>query len=217
MAQPDHLFDLLRGAAGNVSRETFDRLTAFEARFRQWNARINLVSASTLDEFWVRHVIDSAQLLKIAPEGAQQWLDLGSGGGFPGLILAFLIPQGSRIAMVESNRKKAAFLSAIAGEFHLPADVHAIRIEDAPQRIRRADIVTARALAGLPLLLQLAAPWLQDGATGLFHKGRDYRKEIDESTRLWRFDLLEHGSKTDPESVVLEIRNLQQVPEIAES
>lgn len=217
MALPDPRYDLLGNAAGNVSRETFDRLTIFETRFRQWNSRINLVSASTLDNFWSRHVVDSAQLLALAPNDARQWVDLGSGGGFPGLVLAFLLPQGSRIAMVESNRKKAGFLSAMAGEFHLPADVFAMRIEDAPTRVRSADVVTARALASLPLLLELAAPWLTRGAVGLFHKGRDYRKEVAESARFWRSDLIEHASKTDPESVILEIRNLQQVPEIAES
>lgn len=217
VALPDKRYEQLRSAAGDVSRETFERLATFESRFRQWNARINLVADSTLDQFWLRHIVDSAQLIKLAPPQSRQWVDLGSGGGFPGLILAFLIQDGARIALVESNRKKAGFLSAIAGEFKLPADIHAIRIEDASERIRQADIVTARALAGLPTLLGLALPWLGNGATGLFHKGRDYRMELDESTRLWRFDLVEHVSNADPESVVLAISKLQRVVQGKES
>lgn len=210
MVQPDARLDALQRVCGNVSRETFHRLEAFEARFRQWNARINLVSASTLDDFWHRHVVDSAQLLQFAPEHTRQWLDLGSGGGFPGLVIAFLLPRG-RIAMVESNRKKAAFLSAIVGEFGLPADVYAVRIEDAPVRIEFADVVSARALAPLPDLLSLSAPWLASRATGLFHKGRDYRLEVAESARLWQFDLVEHASATDEEAVILQVNQLRPV------
>lgn len=217
VAQPDLRYDQLLAAAENVSRETFERLVAFEARFRQWNSRINLVASSTLDDFWSRHVVDSAQLIGLAPPAARRWLDLGSGGGFPGLILAFLIGAGSRIALVESNRKKAAFLSSITGEFGLPADVYAIRIEDAASRVGRADVVTARALAGLPALLDLASPWLANGARALLHKGRDYRVELEESARLWRFDLLEHASKTEPDSVILAISNLQRVRQGRES
>lgn len=207
MAPPDDRYEILLQAAGNVSRETFDRLLQFEARFRQWNARINLASASTLDELWTRHIVDSAQLLKLSPN-ADQWLDIGSGGGFPGIVLALLLQQG-RITLVESNRKKAGFLSAMVGEFSLPAEVLAVRIEDAPAHVQRADIVTARALASLPLLLGLAAPWLTSGTRGLFHKGRDYRAEVAESARLWQFDLVEHVSVTDEQAVILQVDQLR--------
>ena len=203
-------FDLLRKATGeNVSRETFDRLTRFEQRFRAWNERINLVAASTLNDLWARHIVDSAQLFGLAPQ-ARLWLDLGSGGGFPGLVVAFLLQQESAgtIQLVESNRKKAAFLQASIGEFDLPARVHAIRIEDAIGRVSQPAIVTARALANLDRLLSLTAPWLLGGARGLFHKGRDYRAEIEESAHNWRFDLIEHRSVVDTESGIFEISAL---------
>lgn len=216
MAQPDSRYDLLRAAAGDVSRETFHRLVEFEARFRHWNTRINLVSASTLDDFWRRHVVDSAQLVSLAPPNVKRWVDLGSGGGFPGLIIGFLIKQG-RIALVESNRKKAGFLGAMAGEFDLPVDVLAVRIEDAPERIPAADVVSARALAALPALLDLASPWLTEDATGLFHKGRDYRAEVAESTRRWRYDLVEHVSVTDEQAVILQVNQLHAVATGSES
>ncbi len=203
-------FTRLQELAGTVSRETYDRLVAFEQMFQKWSRRINLSANSTLDDVWSRHILDSAQLAKLAPQ-ATNWLDLGSGGGFPGLILAFLMaerPGGGRVDLVESNRKKTGFLNAVVGEFGLPATVHARRVEDLYSALRQPQIVTARALAPLPMLLSLTSPWLSNGAIGLFHKGRDYRQEVQESLNDWRFDLLEHPSKVDPEGVVLEIRDL---------
>jgi 16S rRNA (guanine527-N7)-methyltransferase len=202
-------FDELRRIAGPVSRETFERLVAFEALFQKWARRINLSAPSTLGDVWSRHILDSAQLLRLAPE-AQRWLDLGSGGGFPGLVVAILLAerQGSHVDLVESNRKKTAFLQSVIGQFSLPARVHALRIDNVHASIGAPDVITARALAPLPDLLGLAEPWLSAGATGLFHKGRDYRSEIEESAHQWRFDLLEHRSMIDPQSVILEIRDL---------
>jgi 16S rRNA (guanine527-N7)-methyltransferase len=202
-------FDELCRISGPVSRETFERLVAFEALFQKWARRINLSAPSTLSDVWSRHILDSAQLLRIAPE-AQRWLDLGSGGGFPGLVMAILLAErpATHVDLVESNRKKAAFLQSVIGQFGLPARVHALRIDDVPASVGTPDVVTARALAPLPSLLGLAEPWLSAGATGLFHKGRDYRAEIEESAHQWRFDLLEHRSMIDPQSVILEIRDL---------
>jgi 16S rRNA (guanine527-N7)-methyltransferase len=195
--------------AGPVSRETFERMVAFEALFQKWARRINLSAPSTLNDVWSRHILDSAQLLRLAPE-AQRWLDLGSGGGFPGLVMAILLSErpAAHVDLVESNRKKAAFLQSVIGKFGLPARVHALRIDDVHASIGMPDVVTARALAPLSSLLGLAEPWLSAGATGLFHKGRDYRSEIEESAHQWRFDLLEHRSMIDPQSVILEIRDL---------
>lgn len=204
-------FEGLQVLAGDVSRETFEALNAFEVRFRAWNARINLVSASTLDDLWNRHILDSAQLFKLAPV-ATNWLDLGSGGGFPGLIVALLLKDrtGGRIQMVESNRKKASFLQAMTGEFDLPAEILAIRIEDAPRRVRQPEIVTARALASLDQLLAWTSPWLSSGAKALFHKGRDYQAEIAESSLNWRFDLVEHQSATESGAMILEVSGLER-------
>jgi 16S rRNA (guanine527-N7)-methyltransferase len=203
-------YQRLIDVAGPVSRETFEGLEAFEAMFGEWAGRINLVAPSTLNEVWTRHILDSAQLLPLAP-GALRWLDLGSGGGFPGLVLAFLLKEkpGKRIDLVESNRKKAGFLQAVIGRFSLPARVHARRIDEEINDLGQPEIVTARALAPLPALLGLAAPWLTGGAIGLLHKGRDYRKEVQESSLVWEYDLVERPSRVDADSVVLEITNLK--------
>ena len=201
----------LQDIAGPVSRETFERLTAFEEMFQKWSRRINLSASSTLDDVWNRHILDSAQLAALAPD-ARLWLDLGSGGGFPGLVMAFLLTDrpGGKIDLVESNRKKAGFLQAAIGQFHLPARVYAQRIEDVHSVVDLPQIVTARALAPLPALLKLTEPWLAKGAVGLFHKGRDYRQEIQESTDDWSFDLVEHPSRIDPHGAVLEISQLER-------
>ncbi|TIV71262.1 MAG: 16S rRNA (guanine(527)-N(7))-methyltransferase RsmG [Mesorhizobium sp.] len=200
----------LQKAAGPVSRETFERLQAFEQLFLKWNRSINLAAPSTLDDVWRRHILDSAQLARIAP-AAMRWADLGSGGGFPGLVLGFLLAErpGASIDLVESNRKKASFLQSVIGQFDLPARVLAKRIDDSYPLVFAPEIVTARALAALPDLLDLSAPWLTNGARGLFHKGRDYRAEVEESAHRWAFDLVEHSSMTDPHGVILEITDLR--------
>ncbi|PTE07543.1 16S rRNA (guanine(527)-N(7))-methyltransferase RsmG [Mesorhizobium helmanticense] len=202
----------LQEAAGPVSRETFERLVAFEGVFQKWNRSINLAAPSTMNDVWGRHILDSAQLARIAPE-AKSWVDLGSGGGFPGLVLAFLLAErdGASIDLVESNRKKASFLQTVVGQFNLPARVVARRIDDSYPLVPTPELVTARALAPLPMLLDLASPWLTKGARGLFHKGRDYRAEVAESTQRWSFDLVEHASVTDAHGVILELSGLRPV------
>jgi 16S rRNA (guanine527-N7)-methyltransferase len=200
----------LQEAAGPVSRETFERLQAFEQLFLKWNRSINLAAPSTLDDVWRRHILDSAQLARIASD-ATRWVDLGSGGGFPGLVLGFLLSErpGAAIDLVESNRKKASFLQSVIGQFNLPARVIARRIDDSYALVPDPQIVTARALAALPDLLDLSAPWLTKGACALFHKGRDYRAEVEESAHRWAFDLVEHPSMTDAHGVILEISELR--------
>jgi 16S rRNA (guanine527-N7)-methyltransferase len=182
--------DLCR-IAGPVSRETYDKLLEFESEFRRWSTRINLAAPSTLADLWRRHVLDSAQLFPLEPD-AVEWLDLGSGGGFPGAVMAILLGErrGGRVSLVESNRKKAAFLQTTLGK-------------------PKSQIVTARALAPLPDLIGLAAPWLRAGARGLFHKGRDYRAELANCADAWRFDLVEHRSVIDDASVILDISNVE--------
>ena len=204
-------YESLAAAAGPVSRETYEAALRFQNAFLKWAARINLVAPSTFSEVWRRHILDSAQLLPLAPD-ATRWVDIGSGGGFPGLILGLLLKEraGASIELVESNRKKCGFLQAMAGEFKMPVKVHAKRIEDASASIAVPDIVTARALASLPLLLDLASPWMLKGATALFHKGRGYQSEVAETAHQWRFDLVEHPSRIDPHGVILEIRGLRR-------
>ncbi len=197
--------------AGNVSRETFSCLEWFESEFRRWSARINLAAPSTLPHIWSRHILDSAQLMPLAPN-AKAWLDIGSGGGFPGAVVAILLKDrsGSAISLVESNRKKAAFLQTTLASAKTPATIFPIRIEDAAGKVPAPDIVTARALAPLGLLLTLAEPWLSAGARALFHKGRDYASEVEKCHDGWQFDLVEHRSEIDAESVILDISGLKR-------
>lgn len=200
----------LRTVAGDVSRETLAALEAFEAAFLRWAARINLAAPSTLPQLWERHILDSAQLLPLAP-GAKRWLDLGSGGGFPGAILAILLAErpGSHVNLVESNRKKAAFLQTTLASLKAPAAVRARRIEDCYGIIPAPEIITARALAPLPRLLPLIEPWMREGTRALLHKGRDFLREVEESDNAWRFDLVEHRDRVG-DGVILEIGDLRR-------
>jgi 16S rRNA (guanine527-N7)-methyltransferase len=196
---------------GPVSRETHAVLHSFVEEFQRWNRVTNLVAQSTVPDIWSRHFLDSAQLIPLS-RGALRWLDLGSGSGFPGLVVAILLRErhGAQLHLVESNRKKAAFLSRIVGLYGLPAKVYARRIEDVDPSLE-ADVVTARALTALPRLLSLAEPWLSTSAVGLFHKGRGFKEELKESSLRWRFELVEHESVIQQDSVVLEIRNLGRI------
>jgi 16S rRNA (guanine527-N7)-methyltransferase len=205
----------LRAILPDVSRETFERLIRFERLFLEWNSRINLASASSAGRLWDRHILDSAQLAAIAPMRGT-WLDVGSGGGFPGIVLAEMMVTpgaegtGGHVHLVESIGKKAAFLNAALHQAGGGGTVHAMRIESAVSLGLKPDYVTARALAPLPELLKLTFPWLKSGAKGLFHKGRRHREEIAAAHGGWRFDLIEHQSRTDADSVILEISNVSR-------
>lgn len=202
--------DGLNRIVGPVSRETESKLVRYVDLLQRWTKSSNLIAPSTLDHIWNRHVLDSAQLLAIKP-GARHWLDLGSGGGLPGIVVAILLCEsaGARVEMVESNAKKAAFLNTVVAELDLPATIHRTRIEDAHIRTKRPEIVTARALTALQDLLGLARPWLDDGAIGLFHKGRDFVGELAKARDAWTFELVEHISVVDPDSRILEISGLR--------
>lgn len=204
------LLESLRCVAGPVSRETLERLLEFEKEFARWSQRINLAAPSASSHLWERHILDSAQLFSLKP-ASLKWLDLGSGGGFPGAVLALMLieREGAQIDLVESAGKKAAFLQSVLKGLGAPAAVHRIRIEEAKARVGVPEVVTARALAPLKRLLHLSRPWLEAGAVGLFHKGRDYAGELEESRSEWSFDLVEHESRTDASGRILEIGNLR--------
>lgn len=208
----DSRYSSLKTVVPVVSRETTERLMAFEALFRKWSSAINLASPSTLADLWTRHILDSSQIFPLAP-GAKRWLDLGSGGGFPGIVTACFLKDvpGASIDLVESAGKKAAFLRTAAGHLSVPARTHSARIEAMWDEIDVPDVVTARALASLSDLFMLAEPWLAKGSKALFQKGRDYQREIDESRVGWSFDLIQHESAIDKASVILEIRNLHRI------
>ena len=201
---------VLNGRA--VSRETAERLQHFTVLFSKWAKAINLVAPSTLNDLWHRHVADSAQIFQLAPS-PRIWVDLGSGGGFPGVITAiFLAELGDGwVHLVESNNKKAAFLRTVLAETGARGTVHPVRIEKAPELVPICDAVSARALAELDLLLDFVHPWadrLPDLKT-YFHKGRDYRAEIEKSRRRWAFDLVMHESIVEKDSVILEIGGIR--------
>jgi 16S rRNA (guanine527-N7)-methyltransferase len=159
-----------------VSRETAARLDRFVALLLEWQRKTNLVANSTLPHVWTRHVADSAQLLRLAPD-AKIWIDLGSGAGFPGLVIACALAEtpGAKVHLVESTGKKCAFLREVVSQLVLPAIVHCDRIEKFAHDFRgQADVVIARALAPLDRLLSLAAPMLKNGTIGLFPKMLEY-------------------------------------------
>ena len=178
----------------------------------QWQRRINLVAPSTESKLWTRHIADSLQLLALARD-ARIWVDLGSGGGFPGLVIACALADrlGARVHLVESNTKKAAFLREATRLTGAPAVVHAQRIADFVQHPPGLiDVVTARALAPLAKLLADASPLLKTGATGLFPKGQDVDAELTEAAKYWKTQLTLVPSRTDLAGKVVIVRpNLQ--------
>ncbi len=194
-----------------VSRETAERLDRFVALLLQWQARSNLIAASTLGQIWTRHVADSLQLVALAPD-AKIWVDLGSGAGFPGLPIACaLAGQGGVVVhLVESNQKKAAFLREAVRMTGAPAQVHAVRIADfAAAFAGRADVVMARALAPLAKLLAQADPLLKTGALGLFLKGQDIVAELTEASKYWSIEASLVPSKTSEDGRVVVIRKIK--------
>ncbi|WP_418136177.1 16S rRNA (guanine(527)-N(7))-methyltransferase RsmG [Agrobacterium sp. El2ro-1b] len=195
----------------SVSRETQERLGHFVELFKKWNKTTNLVAPSTLTELWSRHVADSAQIFQLSPQ-PKKWIDLGSGGGFPGVITAiFLAELGDGwVDLVESNNKKAAFLRIALKETGARGTVHPVRIETASEIITTCDAVSARALADLDFLFEYIHPWAQNNPNlkAYFNKGRDYDSEMQKAHGRWQFDLIKHRSAVEADSVVLEISNL---------
>lgn len=199
-------------ALTHVSHETAERLDRLVALLLEWLPRTNLIAPSTVGHLWTRHIADSLQLLDLAPD-AIRWVDLGSGAGFPGLVVAAALSHrpGAMVHLVESNNKKAAFLRAAIQHISVPATVHAVRIEDFVQTYTGPiDVVTARALAPLRKLIELAHPLLQKGAQGLFLKGQDVGVELTEAAKYWNIDADLVPSKTSPQSRVVVVRSLQR-------
>jgi 16S rRNA (guanine527-N7)-methyltransferase len=196
-------------AAANVSRETLARLKAYVGLLTDWNARHNLVSAKSLDDVWRRHVWDSAQLAAYVPPETKTIADLGSGAGFPGLVLAELLRGRAAVTLYEATRKKAEFLKAAAERMELPVTIQNVRIEAGAQK--RVDLVTARALAPLGKLLGYAQQMADRRTVCLFLKGQSLAVELTEARKSWRMKALQHPSATDPSGVILEVRELRHV------
>lgn len=199
-------------AVADVSRETMARLDTYAALLARWNPAINLVAPATLPDLWNRHFLDSAQLLDLVPEGASKLADLGTGGGFPGLVVAILAAEFRPeigVVCIESDQRKAAFLRTVVRETGAGVEILATRIEEAPPQM--ADVVTARALAPLGRLLGLAARHLKPGGSALFPKGATYRREIAEALENRTFAVDTRPSRTDPEAVILRIGEIKRV------
>ncbi len=193
-----------------VSRETLARLDRFVEFLIPWTQKTNLISRSTVPSVWTRHIADSLQLVSLAPD-AKCWVDLGSGAGFPGLVIACAVADidGAAVHLVESTGKKAAFLREAASHIQVPAVVHPVRIEDFVKNSRvRPDVVCARALAPLDDLLKLAHPLLNSGARGLFPKGQDVEGELTKASKSWTIDADLVPSKTSPQGRIVVIRGL---------
>ena len=195
-----------------VSRETLDRLHTLSALLGKWNPAINLVAKSTVSQTWDRHILDSAQLFNLAPADATHWVDMGSGGGFPGLVIACLAadlrPQLA-VTLIESDQRKATFLRQASRDLGLNPTILCARIESAdPQK---ADILSARALAALPALLGMAARHLASDGLALFPKGATWRQEVEQARKDWHFDVTPHPSPTDPQGAVLALKAIHHV------
>ena len=196
----------------NVSRETFLRLKEYEKLLFKWNAKINLVSRSTLDNFWNRHVLDSAQFLSSVGEKAGKWVDLGSGGGLPGLVVAILsdeIEPVNKLFLVEADVRKAVFLKTVCRELGLKVEVYNNRIEELPPI--SANIVSARALAPLKTLCLYAKNHLEKDGVAVFAKGENWKAELVEAQKKWIFSYEAVKSTLHEGSVVLVLRGIKSV------
>ena len=195
-----------------VSHETVARLDRYVALLLEWQAKTNLVAPSTLPTLWTRHISDSLQLLTLAPS-AKTWVDFGSGGGFPGVVLACALAEtpGAMVHLVERNAKKAAFLREALRVTNAPGTVHLSDIGDTVDRIPgKVDCVTARAVAPLHQLIGFAEPLVKRGAKALFLKGQDVEAELTEATKYWNIRPLLHSSRTGGQGWIVELDHIER-------
>ena len=190
----------------SVSRETLQRLIELEAMVKKWTTAVNLISKNSTTEIWTRHILDSAQISVFTTPKGGKWVDLGSGGGFPALVLAVLAKDWAEPAtfvLVEVDTRKAAFLLQAIRNLDLPATVIVQRIGAVDPLY--ADVLTARALAPLDAIMPHAVRHLKAGGRAFFPKGSTYRDEIAIAQQRWTFRCTSHQSLTDPHSAVLEV------------
>ncbi|MBG6163166.1 16S rRNA (guanine527-N7)-methyltransferase [Labrenzia sp. EL_195] len=196
---------------GDVSRETLERLQIYVDLVLKWQPAQNLIAPSTIADIWTRHVADSLQTQWLDP-AARVWVDIGSGGGFPGIVTAILLADepDAHVHLIESNQRKAAFLRTALRETGSTGTVHPGRIESVAKDWRHGpvDAISARALASLDLLFRLSEPFTAAGAGAVFHKGQDFQREVNEASDAWNFDLVEKVSLVDPVSRMLVFSNI---------
>ncbi|WP_170570923.1 16S rRNA (guanine(527)-N(7))-methyltransferase RsmG [Ruegeria atlantica] len=194
----------------NVSRETLDRLEVYVNLVQRWNPKINLVSRNSLNDIWTRHILDSVQVFRCA-EAFQTWVDLGSGGGFPGMVCAIMAADeapDTHFTFVESDQRKSAFLRTVARECGAKCTVVSKRIEDVDPL--SADILSARALADLKMLLSFCDRHLGEHGTALLPKGANWKKELDDAREEWKFECEPITSLTEPQAVILRIKGVSR-------
>lgn len=194
----------------NVSRETQERLDIYLELLRKWSPKINLVSHDSLKDAGKRHFGDSLQVASLCPKGARTWVDLGSGGGFPGAVVAIALRDSDiDITLIESDQRKATFLRTVSRETKTPFAVIADRIENVPAM--KSDVISARALAPLDALFVFAEQHLAPSGVAFFMKGGSWRTEVDAAQKKWRFTCEAHTSVTNPDAAILEIGGLSRV------
>lgn len=196
----------------DVSRETMERLKIFDATLQKWNPRINLVSRSTLPDLWNRHILDSIQVFEAIQQPTGHWVDIGSGGGMPGVIVAICAAEKApalRVTLIESDQRKSAFLRTAARECGVSVNVISERIETAePQS---ADVLSARALADLSQLCEFSERHLKKEGLCIFPKGGNWKKEVDNASQQWRFEWEAITSLTEPQAVILKMKGVERV------
>ncbi|CAI3938360.1 16S rRNA G527 N7-methylase RsmG (former glucose-inhibited division protein B) (RsmG) (PDB:1XDZ) (PUBMED:15375115 [Commensalibacter communis] len=191
----------------NVSRETKEKLELYVSLLQQWNTKINLVSKQTIDQIWDRHILDSLQLASFIDPSVGSIADFGSGGGFPGLVLA--IVTGIPITLIESDMRKTVFLREVARQTQANVNILCKRIEQVD--IPSVDVITARALASLEILLSFSENRVKENGYCLFLKGRQVDDEIAEAQQNWEFDYLKIPSKTSSDGVIVKINQFRHI------
>ncbi len=197
--------------ADRVSRETMQRLQIYVDMLIKWQKAINLVAPGTLPDAWARHIVDSAQIFPLVDKTQGKWLDMGSGGGFPGLVCAILAAEAAPLIdfhFIESDLRKCAFLRDVARQTNLSIHVMSRRIEDAPPQ--NADIISARALSDLSKLCTLSYRHLATDGQCLFLKGQSAAQEIDSAKESWQMSLTAYPSVTSDDGQIIEIKELRR-------
>ena len=195
----------------SVSRETFDRLETYAELIRKWNPRINLVSKRSLEQLWARHFVDSAQVFRLA-DNTKNWVDIGSGGGFPGLVIALLLAEFQpehHVTLIESDQRKSAFLRTVVRETGIGCTVICDRVEKVEPLA--ATVLSARALAELSGLLAHAERHMAPDGVAIFPKGTTWKKEVETAQQEWSFGLEVIKSLTEPEAAILKIKGVSRV------
>jgi len=190
----------------NVSRETFEKLRQYEALLLKWQKRISLVSSSSMDEVWDRHIIDSLQMVKCLPDRGVRILDIGSGAGFPGLVL--VIAGYTNVFLVESNTRKINFLKHVALELNLDVTILHQRVEKLKES--HFDVIVSRAVSSLVGLLEMALSKLSDNGLCFFLKGKNFKREVDDAKKKFDFRYETYKSITHDEGVILKVFDLQK-------